>query len=151
MFNIESIKKTLNNSYDIWSKWGIIVSWFEDEQTLIFCNGIIFSNEKISSNLHKIYTDYILVNKKTKILVIDIITSLQEIKKIEELKNVDLLNEWIFVWDTKEDKWSFILPNTKWIDSIKKALDTIKKKVQFSSKQVNIYKFSTKRFTFTKW
>ncbi len=151
MFSIENIKKSLDNSYDIWWKWGIVVSWLEDDNNLIFCNGIIFSQEKISSNLHKIYTDYILVNKKVKILVIDIVTNTQEIKRWEELKKIDLLNEWIFVWDTKDDKWSFILPNTKWIDSIKKALDTIKKKVEFSSKQVNIYKFSTKRFTFTKW
>jgi len=147
MLNIESIKKALNESYDISWKWGIVVSWFEDENTLNFCNGIIFSDEKISLNLQKIYTNYILRNKKVKILVIDIITSIQEIKSVEEIKKIDLLNEWIFIWDIKNDNGSFILPNTKWIDNIKKALDTIKNKVKFSSKKVNIYKFSTKRYT----
>jgi len=149
MLNIESIKKVLNESYDISWKWGVIVSWFEDENELNFCNGVIFSDKKISLNLQRIYTDYILTNKKVKILVIDIITSIQEIKSVEEIKKIDLLNEWIFVWDIKNDNGSFILPNTKWIDSIKKTLDTIKTKVKFSSKQVNIYKFSTKRYTLT--
>jgi len=151
MINIETIKKKLNEFYDISWKWGVVVSWFENENTLSFCKGIIFSDEKISLNLHNIYTNYILPNKKVKILVIDIITSIQEIKSVEELKKIDLLNEWIFVWDIKNDNGSFILPNTKWIDSIKKTLDTIKTKVKFSSKQVNIYKFSTKRYTFTQW
>ena len=149
MLNIESIKKVLDESYDISWKWGVIVSWFEDENELNFCNGVIFSDKKISLNLQRIYTDYILTNKKVKILVIDIITSIQEIKSVEEIKKIDLLNEWIFVWDIKNDNGSFILPNTKWIDSIKKTLDTIKTKVKFSSKQVNIYKFSTKRYTLT--
>jgi len=147
MLNIESIKKALNESYDISWKWGIVVSWFENENTLNFCNGIIFSDEKISLNLQKIYTNYILRNKKVKILVIDIVTSIQEIKSVEEIKKIDLLNEWIFIWDVKNDNGSFILPNTKWIDNIKKALDTIKTKIKFSSKKVNIYKFNTKRYT----
>lgn len=149
MFKFETIKNKINESYDISLKWGVIISWFKEKDSLIFCNGIIFSNEKVSINLHRIYTDYVLVNKKVKILVIDIITSTKEIKTLDDLKNVDLLNEWIFVWDVKDNKGSFILPNTKWIDSIKKALDTIKEKVKFSSKQVNIYKFNTKRYILT--
>lgn len=149
MFNIENIQKELNESYDISWKWGIVISWFENKNTLSFCNGILFSDKKISSNLQRIYTDYILQYKKTKILVIDIITSIQDIKNIEDIQKIDLLNEWIFIWDTKDDKWSFILPNTKWVDNIKKTLDIIKSKIKFSSKQVNIYKFSTKRYTFT--
>jgi len=151
MFNIETIKQKLNESYDISQKWWIAVSWFENENTLNFCKWVIFSDEKISLNLQRIYTDYILTNKKLKILVIDIITNIQEIKSLDDLKKIDILNEWIFIWDTKNDKGSFILPDTKWIDTIKKTLDIIKSKVEFSSKQVNIYKFKTKRFTLTQW
>lgn len=151
MFKIENIKKKLNESYDINQKWWVVVSWFENENTLSFCKWIIFSDEKISINLHRIYTDYILANKKIKILVIDIITNIKEIKTVDELKKIDLLNQWIFIWDTKNNNGWFVLPDTKWVDSIKKALDAIKSKIKFSSKQVNIYTFNTKRYTFTQW
>jgi hypothetical protein len=56
----------------------------------------------------------------------------------------------MFIWDTKNDNWSFILPNTKWVNKIKQVIDIIKNKVSFSGKNVNIYKFKTKRYTFLK-
>lgn len=148
MFKLEEIQKTISWTYDIQQKWWLVISGFESEEVLNFCKWVIFTDKKIDENLKILFDDFVKGNKKTKTIVIDIISSSQELKTTEELKNIDLLNEWVFIWDSNNDSWSFVLPNTKWIESIKKAIDTIKKKVKFSWKQISIYKFSSQRFRF---
>jgi len=149
MFNLEKIQERIKTSFDLNNKNGLVISWFKDKN-LIFENWIIFTEESIDDNLKKLYEKFIKDNKKINILVIDMIKNINEISSVEELQKIDLLNEWIFIWDEKSDAGSFILPNTNWIKNIKQVIDIIKQKVEFSSKNVNIYKFTTKRFVITK-
>jgi len=150
MFNISHINKILSEKTNITKPWWIILSWFSSKWQLLFCKWIIFSDKKISSNLEELFTQFVLPNKNIEIIVIDIVTSILEINDIKQLQNIDLLKEWLFVWDINNSNGSFILPNTKWINSIKQSIQLIKEKIKFSSKQVNIYKFQTKRFTIHK-
>lgn len=148
MFKLEEIQKKIWESYDIQQAWWLAISWFEEVGKLNFCQWIMFSDKKIEENLQTLFEEYVIANKKVKIIVVDIISSVKELKTTQELQQVDLLREWMFIWDVANDTWSFVLPDTKWIESVKGALENIKKKVEFSSKQINIYKFSTQRFRF---
>jgi len=146
---LDNIKWEIKNNFDLSAKlWAVFtgLNW----SNLIFEKWILFTDKTLQDNLNEIYKKFVENNKKVNTLVIDVIKNINEITSVEELQKVDLLKEWIFVWDVKNDSWSFILPDTNWIKNIKQVIDIIKQKVEFSSKNVNIYKFETKRFVFTK-
>lgn len=147
MIKFDEIKKKLENKVDLSKPGWVVISWFDENDNLLFCKWIIFSPDKRSINLKKLYDNFVLPNKKVKVLVIDIIEKTKEIKTTEDFTKIDLIKEGIFVWDIKNDNWAFILPNTEWINSIKQVIQAIKQKVNFSSKNVNIFSFTTKRFT----
>jgi len=147
MIKFEDIKKKLETKVDLSQPWWVVLSGFDENDNLLFCKWIIFSPDKRSINLKKIYDNFVLPNKKLKTLVIDIIEKTKEIKTTDDFLNIDTLKEGVFVWDVNNDNWAFILPNTKWINSAKQIVQAIKQKVNFSSKNVNIFSFTTKRFT----
>jgi len=131
------------------SQYWAVFSWFAGDD-LIFENGILFWDKKFVEKFSTIYDQFVLTNKKINVLVIDVIFTPVEIKTPQEIQKIDLLNEWIFIWDVTNPDGSFILPNMTWVKSLKDAMWKIKEKVQFSSKKINMYKFKTKRFTFYK-
>ena len=149
MFKKESIKKSLWTKVDLQNKYWVVFSWFAGND-LLFENGIIFAEQDFEHNFSKLYDQFVLINKKINVLVVDVIFTPTEIKTTEEVQKIDLLNEWVFIWDVNNDNGSFILPNMQWIKNLKQAMEKIKEKVKFSSKKINMYKFKTKRFTFYK-
>ena len=149
MFKKEDIKKALWTKVDLESQYWVVLSWFAWDD-LLFENGVIFWDKKFVDNFSTLYDQFVLTNKKINVLVIDIVFTPVEIKTPDEVSKIDLLNEWIFVWDVNNSNGSFVLPNMSWIKNLKDAISKIKEKVQFSSKKINMYKFKTKRFTFYK-
>jgi len=145
--NIKDIKNNISKDFDLKKKLWIVLTWIGNEK-IEFEKWIIFTDNSLEDNINQLFDKYIEKNKNIKILVIDIIKNTKEIKTKEELKNIDILKEWIFIWDIKNDNWSFILPDTKWVDSLKKAISLIKKKVEFSSTKINLYKFTSKRYAY---
>jgi len=146
---LDNIKWIIKNNFDLSIELWLVftgLNW----KNIVLEKGILFTNKTLENNLDELYKKFIENNKKINILVVDVIKDINEVTSVEELQKIDLLNEWVFVWDTKDDSWSFILPDTNWIKNIKQVIDIIKQKVEFSSKNVNIYKFKTKRFVFTK-
>ena len=146
---LDNIKWIIKNNFDLSIELWLVftgLNW----KNIVLEKGILFTNKTLENNLDELYKKFIENNKKINILVVDVIKDINEVTSVEELQKIDLLNEWVFVWDTKDDSWSFILPDTNWINNIKQVIDIIKQKVEFSSKNVNIYKFKTKRFVFTK-
>ena len=147
MLKFDNIKNKLKDKINLQENWWVALNWFDENDKLLFSKWIIFSDEKRSINLKKLFDDFVLPNKKVKILVIDFIENIKEIKSANEIKNLNLLEDWLFLWDIKNDNWSFILPNTKWVNNFTTWLKAIKEKVQFSSNNVNVFTFKTKRFT----
>ena len=145
--NIKDIKNNISKDFDLKKKLWIVLTWIGNEK-IESEKWIIFTDNSLEDNINQLFDKYIKRNKNIKILVIDIIKNTKEIKTKEELQNIDILKEWIFIWDIKNDNWSFILPDTKWVDSLKKAISLIKKKVEFSSTKINLYKFTSKRYAY---
>jgi len=150
MFKLESIKKEISNNIDLNSEIWVVFSWINKDDNILFIKWFIFTDKLLWENISDLYSQFVPPNKKLTTLVIDIVNKITEIKTKDDLQNIDLLKEWIFIQDIKDKKiGSFILPNSE-ISSLKKAMDTIKTNTKFTQKQVNIYKFSTQRFTFYK-
>ncbi len=150
MFKFETIKKSLSEQIDINKQWWIVISWFDKNDKLLFVKWIIFSDDKIRLNLKKLFDNYVSLNKKLKNLLIDVIIDIKEIKDAKELKKLDLKTTWIFIWDTKNNNWTFLLPKTKWIKDFQSAYKLIRQKIKFTSTSVNVYTFSTKRIVLEK-
>jgi len=144
MFKFDDIKSKIKA--DLTQSWWITISWFDKDNNLLFIKWIIFSDEKRSINLKRLYDEFILPNRKIKVLVIDLIENLEEITDINKLKNLNLKEKWLFIWDTSNNNWTFVLPNTKWVKNFASAYKAIKQKTKFSSWNVNVYTFTTKRF-----
>jgi len=144
MFKLKDIKNKIKT--DLTQPWWVVISGFDQNNGLLFVKWIIFSDEKRSVNLKKLYDDFILPNKKLKTLVVDFVENLEEITDASKLKSLNLKEKWLFIWDTANDNGTFILPNTKWLENFATAYKAIKQKVKFSSWNVNVYTFTTKRF-----
>lgn len=150
MFKLENIKKDISANIDLNSEKWVVFSWIDKNDNVLFIKWFIFTDKLLWENISDLYSQFVLPNKKLSTLVIDVIDKISEIKTKDDLQNIDLLKEWVFIQDIKDKKiGSFILPNSE-ISSLKKAMDTIKTNTKFTQKQVNIYKFSTQRFTFYK-
>ena len=144
MFKFEDIKNKIKA--DLTQPWWVVISGFDQNNGLLFVKWIILSDEKRSINLKKLYDEFILPNKKLKTLVVDFVENLEEITDASKLKKLNLKEKWLFIWDTANDNGTFILPNTKWLENFATAYKAIKQKVKFSSWNVNVYSFTTKRF-----
>jgi len=144
MFKFEDIKNKIKA--DLTQPWWVVISGFDQNNRLLFVKWIILSDEKRSINLKKLYDEFILPNKKLKTLVVDFVENLEEITDASKLKKLNLKEKWLFIWDTANDNGTFILPNTKWLENFATAYKAIKQKVKFSSWNVNVYSFTTKRF-----
>lgn len=150
MFKLENIKKDISANIDLNSENWVVFSWIDKDNNVLFIKWFIFTDKLLWENISDLYSQFVLPNKKLTTLVIDITNTISEIETKYDLENTNLLKRWIFIQDIKDKKiGSFILPNSE-ISSLKKAMDTIKTNTKFTQKQVNIYKFSTQRFTFYK-
>ena len=144
----EIIEKEIKNNFDLSDKLWCVFTGIS-KQKLEFEKWVFFTDKELSENLSNFYEKFVKNNKKISVLIVDIIKNIEEIKTLEQLKKVDILTDGIFIGDIKDESiWWFILPNTNNITSVKQAIDTIKQKNEFSSKNVNIYVFNTTRFTF---
>jgi len=139
----EDILEKVKNEMDLSSKNWIIFTGLK-WTNVVFEKGIFFTEKNLEENIKNLYNK-LMKFSKIDTLVIDIVKNIEELTSIEQLQAVDLLNEWIFIGDEKTDAGSFVLPNTKEIKNIKQVIDIIKNKVNFSSKNVNTFKFKTKR------
>jgi len=144
MFNLQNILEKLKN-VDLEKNWWVVISWFDKNNNLLFVKWIIFSDKKRKENLETLFNQYILPNKKINTLIVDFVENLEEVNDAKKLKDLDLKKYWVFIWDTKNDEWVFILPNTKWIENFATAYKAIKEKITFSSPNVNVYIFTTNR------
>ena len=144
MFNFQNILEKLKN-VDLEKNWWVVISWFDKNNNLLFVKWIIFSDKKRKENLETLFNQYILPNKKINTLIVDFVENLEEVNDAKKLKDLDLKKYWVFIWDTKNDEWVFILPNTKWIENFATAYKAIKEKITFSSPNVNVYIFTTNR------
>ena len=148
MIKLSSIKEKIKKDFDLTEKKWVFVSWFDVEWNLLFSKWILFTSQSIETNLWKLYDKFIVVNKKINTLLVDIVKNKIEIMSIDDLKGINMKKYWLFVWEQNSSKWDVILPDTKEIVDSIHAISVIKQKTEFSSNLVNIFVFTTKRYTF---
>ncbi len=151
MIDIKSIKAEIEKNFKLTESKGLFVSGFDKKENLLFSKGNIFANKPLDTLIDEIFETEVKWKKKLDTLVVDVVKNKIEMRSLDDLKDIKMKKYWIFVWDTEDEtKASAILPDTKEMTDVKHAIYLIKQKVKFSSSVVNIYVFTTERFTLYK-
>ncbi len=143
---LELIKNSIftkHNQNDI--KW-IFMSAFDLNWNLLKSDWVIQTDKTLWEIVDLLYNSlFKQYEKNIKTFIIDIIISVNEEKNVQNILNNSTKQLWILLLskDNPSKSW-IILPDTKWVNTIKDALLTIKKKYWISW-NVILYSFFTDR------
>ncbi len=151
MIDIKLIKEEIEKNFKLDEVKGFFVSGFDKSDNLLFSKWNIFTDKTLDVLSEEIFESEVKWKKNLDTLVVDVVKNKIEMRSLDDLKDIKMKKYWIFVWDTVDmDLGSAILPDSKEITDVKHAIYLIKQKINFSSSVVNIYVFTTVRFTLYK-
>ena len=128
---LEEIKKLIYSKYKQEDKIWLFFSLFDDKWKLLISNWVLTTDKTLEEMVNLLY-NWILKKQesKTKHIIIDIVNNIIEQKDINTFLNMDPKTNWVLLAETTWEKTWIILPNTKWITSMKQAVAWIKSKYQ---------------------
>ena len=128
---LEEIKKLIYSKYKPKDKIWLFFSLFDDKWKLLISNWVLTTDKTLEEMVNLLY-NWILKKQesKTKHIIIDIVNNIIEQKDINTFLNMDPKTNWVLLAETTWEKTWIILPNTKWITSMKQAVAWIKSKYQ---------------------
>ena len=128
---LEEIKKLIYSKYKAEDKFWLFFSLFDDKWNLITSNGVL-TTDKTLEELLKLLYNWILKKQEsqTKHIIIDVVNEITEQKDATAFLNMDPKINWVLLAETTWDKTWVMLPNMKWITSMKQAVAWIKSKYQ---------------------
>ena len=126
---LEEIKKLIYSKYKPEDKIWLFFSLFDDKWKLIISNGVLTTDKTLEEMINLLY-NWILKKResKTKHIIIDVINEIIEQKDAAAFLNMDPKINWVLLSETAWEKTGLILPNTKWVASMKQAVAWIKSK-----------------------
>jgi len=128
---LEKIKELIYSKYKPEDKIWLFFSVFDENSNLLISNGVLITDRTLDDMINLLY-NWILkkYESKTKHIIIDIINKINEQKDINAFLNMDPKINWVLLTEIQWNKTWLILPNTKWITSMKQAIAWIKSKYQ---------------------
>ena len=128
---LEEIKNLIYSKYKPEDKIWLFFSLFDEKWNLLISNGVLTTDKTLEEMINLLY-NWILKKQesKTKHIIIDIVNEIIEQKDVAAFLNMYPKTNWVLLAETTWKKTGLILPNTKWIDSMKQAIAWIKQKYQ---------------------
>ncbi len=128
---IEDIKKLIYSKYKPDDKIWLFFSLFDEKWNLLISNWVL-TTDKTLDDLIKLLYNWILKKEetKTKHIIIDVITSINEQTDVNAFLQMDPKVNWVILWEIKWEKTWLMLPNIKWINTMSQAIAGIKAKYQ---------------------
>lgn len=128
---IEEIKKLIYSKYKPDDKIWLFFSLFDEKWNLLISNWVL-TTDKTLDDLIKLLYNWILKKEetKTKHIIIDVITSINEQTDVNTFLQMDPKVNWVILWEIKWEKTWLMLPNIKWINTMSQAIAGIKAKYQ---------------------
>ena len=128
---LEEIKKLIYTKYKAEDKIWLFFSLFDDKWNLITSNGVLTTDKTLEEMITILY-NWIIKKEETKIkhIIIDIVNEITEQKDVNAFLQMDPKTNWVLLAETKWEKTWVMLPNVKWITSMKQAIAWIKSKYQ---------------------
>lgn len=147
---LEKIKKALYTTYTPDEQKGVFFSGFWDSQQLIFSKGVVSTDKPLHELLDSLYggiSEDTL--KKTRYMVIDVVTDVTEVHDLNEAMNVPTDEFGFAVIATDTEQSGVILPKTSGVSDAKWALYDLKQKYGIHGK-AEMFLFRTERIIVTK-
>ena len=128
---LEKIKELIYSKYKPEDKIWLFFSLFDENWNLLISSGVLTTDKTLEDMINLLY-NWILKKSepKTKHIIIDVINQITEQKNANAFLNMDPKTNWVLLTETQWNKTWLILPNTKWITSMKQAIAGIKSKYQ---------------------
>lgn len=128
---LEEIKKLIYTKYKPEDKIWLFFSLFDEKWTLLISNGVLTTDKTLEEMINLLY-NWILKKEenKAKHIIIDIVNEITQQKDAAAFLNMDPKTNWVLLTETTGNKTWVILPNMKWITSMKQAIAWIKQKYQ---------------------
>lgn len=128
---LEEIKKLIYSKYKAEDKIWVFFSLFDDKWNLIASNGVLTTDKTLEEMINILY-NWIIKKEEAKIkhVIIDIVNEINEQKDVNAFLQMDPKTNWVLLAETKWDKTWVMLPNVRWITSMKQAIAWIKSKYQ---------------------
>ena len=128
---LEEIKKLIYTKYKAEDKTWVFFSLFDDKWNLIASNGVLTTDKTLEEMINILYNWIIKKEEaKAKHVVIDIVNKITEQKDVNVFLQMDPKTNWVLLAETTWNKTWVMLPNIKWITSMKQAIAWIKSKYQ---------------------
>jgi hypothetical protein len=128
---LEEIKKLIYTKYKAEDKIWVFFSLFDDKWNLIASNGVLTTDKTLEEMINILYNWIIKKEEaKTKHVIIDIVNQITEQKDVNAFLQMDPKTNWVLLAETTWNKTWLMLPNMKWITSMKQAIAWIKSKYQ---------------------
>ena len=128
---LEEIKKLIYTKYKAEDKIWVFFSLFDDKWNLIASNGVLTTDKTLEEMINILYNWIIKKEEaKAKHVVIDIVNKITEQKDVNVFLQMDPKTNWVLLAETTWNKTWVMLPNIKWITSMKQAIAWIKSKYQ---------------------
>ena len=128
---LEEIKKLIYSKHKPEDKIWLFFSLFDKKWNLLISNWVLTSDKSLEETINLLY-DWIIKQQEsnTKHIIIDVVNEITEQKDVAAFLNMDPKTNWILLAETQWDKTWVMLPNMKWITSMKQAVAWIKSKYQ---------------------
>jgi len=128
---LEEIKKLIYSKYKPEDKIWLFFSLFDDKWNLLISNWVITTDKTLEEMINLLY-NWILKKQEsqTKHIIIDVVNGITEQKDVAAFLNMDPKANWVLLAETTWEKTGLMLPNMKWITSMKQAVAWIKSKYQ---------------------
>jgi hypothetical protein len=128
---LEEIKKLIYSKYKAEDKIWVFFSLFDEKSNLITSNWVLTTDKTLEEMINLLYNWIIKKEEtKTKHIIIDIVNEITEQKDVNAFLQMDPKTNWVLLSETKGDKTWVMLPNMRWITSMKQAIAWIKSKYQ---------------------
>ena len=128
---LEEIKNLIYSKYKAEDKIWLFFSLFDDKWNLITSNWVLTTDKPLEEMINLLYNWIIKKQEaKAKHVIIDIVNEITEQKDVNAFLQMDPKTNWVLLAETKWEKTWVMLPNVKWITSMKQAIAWIKSKYQ---------------------
>ena len=128
---LEEIKNLIYSKYKAEDKIWLFFSLFDDKWNLITSNWVLTTDKPLEEMINLLYNWIIKKQEaKTKHVIIDIVNEITEQKDVNAFLQMDPKTNWVLLAETTWNKTWVMLPNMKWITSMKQAIAGIKSKYQ---------------------
>ena len=128
---LQEIKNLIYSKYKAEDKIGLFFSIFDKNWVLIDSTWVVSTDKTLEDLINLLYEGKIkLYENNIKHIIIDIVNEIIPQTDINTFLQMDPKINWVILTETTWEKTGLMLPNMKWITSMKQVIAWIKTKYQ---------------------